>query len=140
MQYDVAQKIIEDFVSSGWTAFSDPTALQYDNVAFNSDLYEEYARCTVVFGEGLARTVTVGCYRQTGVLMFSVFTKPATGTERLNKLAARAADMVKSARARPQLPAVSPTVVFKVPTIHRDLNEKLGWVMAQVSCPFYYDI
>jgi len=140
MQYDVAQKIIEGYVTSQWEAFSDKTAIQYDNVAFNSDLYHEYARCTVVFGEGQARTVTAGCYRQTGVLMLGIYQKPGTGTERLNKLASRAADMLKSQRARPDLPATTPTVVFKVPSIHRDLNEKLGWIMAQVICPFYYDI
>lgn len=140
MQYDVAQKIIEQYVAAQWATFVDKTEIQFDNVAFNSDLYHEYSRCSIVFGEGTARTVTAGCYRQSGVLMFSIFQKPATGTERLNKLAARAADMLKSMRARPDLPATSPTVVFKVPSIHRDLNEKLGWVMAQVSCPFYYDI
>lgn len=140
MKYDVAQTIIEQFMTAGWNAFSDKTAIQYDNVAFNSDLYTEFARCTVIFGEGQSRAVTAGFYRQNGILMWSVFTKPAAGINRLNMLAARAADMTKSARARPQAPATDPVVKFKVPSLHRDLNEKLGWVMAQVSCPFYYDI
>lgn len=140
MQYDLAQKVLEQFTSTAWTAFSDPTEVQYDNVAFNSDIYTEFAKCSVIFGEGQARTVTAGCYRQNGILMFSIFTKPAVGTTRLNMLAARAADMLKSARARPTVPGSGPTVVLKVPSLHRDLNEKFGWVMAQVSCPFYYDI
>ncbi len=136
MKYDVAQQAIEEFVKTGWNH----TDIQYDNVAFNSDMYTEFMRCTVIFGEGHKRTVTQGCYRQIGVLMLSIFTKPAIGSARQLELATLAAQMVTSVVVSPVLPLINPKVKLKVPDLFVDNKERSGWVMAQVSCPFYYDL
>lgn len=136
MKYDLAQQSLEEFVKSNWTE----TSVQYDNVAFNSDIYTEFCKASILFGIGKARTVTRGCYRQPGVLMFGIFVKPGTGTSRMDYLARTAAELFTSTRIEAVLPLVAPSIVFQVPTFTRDLNEKVGWVMAQVSCPFYYDI
>lgn len=136
MEYGPAQQLIEEYIQKNWVA----TACQFDNVPFNSDLYEEFSRCTIVFGEGLARTVTKGNYRQTGVMFFSIFVKPATGTARMNELLDAAVSLFVSAVIYPALPLVKPVVKFKVPSLYRNFKEQDGWVMAQASCPFYYDL
>lgn len=136
MKYDVVQQSLEEFVAANWSQ----TAVQYDNVAFKSDLYQEYLQCTVVFGEGFSRTVTKGCYRQVGLLLLTVKTKPGTGSARKLELAKLAAEMVLSVVVQPVPPLVAPVVNLKTPELFNDNKERDGWVMAQVSCPFYYDL
>lgn len=136
MKYDVVQQSLEKFVQTNWTH----TAVQYDNVAFNSDIYTEYLQMTVVFGEGSPRTITKGCYRQVGLLMLTVKTKPGIGSSRKLELAKFAAEMVISTVVRPVPPLIAPSVNLKTPDLYNDNQERNGWVMAQVSCPFYYDL
>jgi hypothetical protein len=138
MKYDVVHQSLEEFVKTQWAAGPD-TVIQYENVPFNSDAYTEYLRCSIVFGEGFAKTVTQGCYRQVGVLLLSILTKPGIGEVRKLQLATLAADMIKHQRVSAVLPLVAPVVNLKVPDLHNDPKERNGWVMAQVSCPFYYD-
>lgn len=135
MNYDGVQQSLEEFVQTNWF----DTAVQYDNVAFNSELYKEFLRCTIVFGDGAPRCITKGHYRQVGLLILTVFTKPAEGTVRLLQLASAASKMVVSTIVQPVAPLVAPRVNLLVPDFFKDLNEKSGWVFAQVSCPFYYD-
>lgn len=136
MKYGPVQQSLEEFVKTNWTE----TAVQYDNVAFRPELYAEYLQCTIVFGEGSARTITKGCYRQVGLLLLTAKTKPGTGSARKLELAQLAAEMVVSEVVRPVSPLIAPTVNLKTPSLFNDNNERDGWVMAQVSCPFYYDL
>lgn len=136
MKYDIVQQALEAYIAANWTA----TDVQYDNVAFNSDLYTEYMRCSIVFGNGNQRSVTAGCYRVVGLLILSAFVKPAIGTSRLLQLASMASTMVVSKIVSPVPPAISPKVNLKVPDLYPNFTEHSGWVMAQVSCPFYYDL
>ncbi len=136
MKYDVVQQSLEEYLQSVWTGV---TEMQFDNVAFNSDLYIEYLRSNVVFGEGYSRTVAKGCYRQTGLWMLSVFTKPATGSARKLTLATQVAKLVTSKVVSAVSPLVAPSVTLKVPSLFNDSKEIAGWVQAQVSVPFYYD-
>lgn len=136
MKYDVVQQSLEEFVAANWSE----TTVQYDNVSFKSDLYQEYLQCTVVFGEGSSRTVTKGCYRQVGLLLLTVKTKPGTGSARKLELARLASEMVLSVVVQPVLPLIAPAVNLKTPDLFNDNKERDGWVMAQVSCPFYYDL
>ena len=136
MKYDIVQQALEFYVQSNWTE----TSIQYDNVAFNSDLYTEYLRCSIVFGDGNKRSVTAGCYRVVGLLILSAFVKPSIGTSRLLQLASIASTMVVSKIVSPQAPEIGPKVNLKVPDMYPEFKEHSGWVMAQVSCPFYYDL
>lgn len=136
MKYDVVQQSLEEFVQTNWTE----TAVQYDNVAFNSDIYDEYVRCNVIFGEGSSRSVIKGYYRQTGLLVLTAFTKPAIGSARKLELANLAAEMMRHVVVLPVSPLVAPAVNLKVPDLFNDSKEQSGWVQAQVSCPFYYDL
>jgi hypothetical protein len=136
VKYDVVQQSLEEFVQINWTY----TAVQYDNIAFNSDIYHEYVRSSVIFGEGSSRSVTKGCYRQAGLLIITVFTKPAIGTARKLELANLAAEMMRHFVVLPISPLIAPAVNLKVPDLFNDPKEQSGWVQAQVSCPFYYDL
>lgn len=136
MKYDVVQQSLEEFVVANWSH----TIVQYDNVAFNAELYSEYLQCTIRFGEAAQRTlVREGCYRQVGLLMLTAKVKPGTGSARKLALATLAADMVKNVVVHATAPLIAPNVVLKVPDMFNDDKERDGWVMAQVSCPFYYD-
>lgn len=135
MKYNVVQQSLEEFVKTNWTE----TAVQYDNVAFNADIFTEYVQCNIVFGEGSARTITKGCYRQVGLLILTVKTKPGLGSARKLELASIAAEMMTSVVVQPVSPLIAPAVNLKTPDLFNDSKERDGWVMAQVSCPFYYD-
>jgi len=135
MKFAQVQQSIEEYIQAQWTA----TQVAFDNSGFNSDLYDQYLRCNVLFGEGRKRTVTVGCYRQIGVLMLTVFVKPAVGRARLLDLANIAATLVTDVRVGATLPLVAPVVNLKVPDLILDNTERSGWVQANVSSPFYYD-
>jgi len=135
MKFAQVQQSIEEYIQAQWTV----TQVAFDNAGFNSDLYDQYLRCNVLFGEGRKRTVTVGCYRQIGVLMLTVFVKPAVGRARLLDLANIAATLVTDVRVGATLPLVAPVVNLKVPDLILDNTERSGWVQANVSSPFYYD-
>jgi len=135
MKFAQVQQSIEEYIKAQWTE----TQVSYDNVQFNSDLYDQYLRCNILFGEGRKRTITVGCYRQIGMLMLTVFVKPAVGRARLLDLANIAATLVTDVRVGATLPLVAPVVNLKVPDLILDNTERSGWVQANVSSPFYYD-
>jgi hypothetical protein len=127
---------MEEYVQANW-AFTD---ISFDNVAFNSDIYTEYLKCNVLFGDGLSRAVNKGCYRQVGVLMLSIYTKPAIGSARKLELATAAAIMITKKVISPALPLTGPKVNLMVPDLNSDNKERNGWVQSQLSCPFYYDL
>lgn len=136
MKYDVVQQSLEEFVQANWS----DTQVQFDNVAFNSEIYNEFAQFTVVFGETRKTTITIGCYRITGVAMFTIYTKPARGPQRQLELATPAAFMFLNKVVSAASPLVAPLVTLMVPELTKDLRERDGWVRAQVSTPFYYDL
>lgn len=136
MDYDLIQRSIEEFIQANWTH----TAIHFDNVAFNSDDYIEYIRCTIIYGDGLQKTLAKGSYRQVGLITLAVFTKPATGVARQLSLASTASRMLTSVTIRAALPLVAPVINCKVADLFVDNVEKFGWVQAQISCPFYYDL
>lgn len=144
MKYDRVQKLLETYVRDEWALICASknweVDLSYDNVAFSSEVYNEFVRMNVLFGDGLPRTVTKGCYRQIGLLKLTAFTRPAEGSQRQLELASALAEMVTSKKVLPSVPGDSPSVYLKVPDLFRDNRERDGWVQAQVSCPFYYDL
>lgn len=134
MKYDLVQVGLELFVQSNWSA----TEVQYSNIGLHTEALNEYMRCHVIFGEGIARTIGTGCYRQFGLLTLTAFVRPSVGTARLLELATDLSDLVRSII----VPASggTPAVQLKVPSLFTDYTERDGWVQAQVSCPFYYDL
>lgn len=135
MRFAAVQQSLEQYIKDAWSL----TDVAYDNVGFNSDLFTEYIRCNVLFGPGKQITITAGCYRQPGVLALSCFVKPAIGRARLLQLADAAATLVTGVRVNAVSPHVAPVVNLKAPDLYVNDVERSGWIMAQVSSPFYYD-
>lgn len=135
MKFAEVQQSIEEYIKDAWSL----TELTFDNIAFNSDLYEEYTRCNILFGQGKQITITAGCYRQPGVFVLSSFVKPATGRARLLELANAAATLMTGVKIHSVAPLVAPVVNLKAPDLYINDVERSGWVMAQVSSEFYYD-
>lgn len=136
MKYAAVQQSLEKYIQTNWTATA---GVQYDNVPFNSEAYEEYLRLNVIFGEGISRSLIQGYYRQPGIILLSILVRPAVGSSRKLQLATTAADLVRHKVVQPVPPLDAPAVNLKVPSLFSDNKERDGWVMAQVSCPFYYD-
>lgn len=135
MKYAEVQESLETYVKANWTF----TAIAFDNVPFQSELYTEYIRCNVLFGLANKKSLPPACYRQTGVLMLTVFTKPGTGKNRLLELANEAATLVTDVRVNAIPPHVAPVVNLKTPDFNGSNTERSGWIQAEVSSPFYYD-
>jgi hypothetical protein len=139
VKYDVVTQSLEEDFRNRWTLTS-IDAIQFENVPFNSTLFEEYVGFTVRFGESFKRSLPVGCYRQAGLLIISVFVRPAKGAARKLILATAVAEMYLNAVIQAQEPLVAPVVKMYEPTLYDDNKDRDGWVMAQMSCPFYYDL
>lgn len=139
MKYDVVKKSIEEFFIANWT-MTPATSIQFDNVAFNSDLFSEYVQLTVRFGDAMKRSLAAKCYRQIGLVIVTVKTRPDQGSDRKLKLARAASEMLMNAKV-PAVPVPNvPTVNLREPEFFDDTKARDGFVMAQVSCPFYYDL
>lgn len=139
MKYDVVKRSLEQWIAAEWAAGPN-TQIQYDNVAIDIANLTEYMQFTVRFGEAIKRSLPVGCYRQFGIILFSAKTKPDRGSARKLQLATLAAEILLNAVVTPVTPLVAPTVNLREPDLFDDTRERDGWVMAQVSCPFYYDL
>ena len=139
MKYDVVKQSLEEDFRRRWSE-TELEAIQFENVAFNSQMYREYVSFTVRFGEAFKRSLPVGCYRQPGIVIITVFTASGVGSARKLQLITKAAEMYVNAVIRPQDPLEAPVVNMFEPSMFDDSKERDGWVMAQMSCPFYYDL
>lgn len=139
MMYDVVKKGIEEFVIANWS-MTPISSIQFDNVSFNSDLFSEYVQLTVRFGKVVKRSLAARCYRQFGLVIFTVKTRPDQGSDRKLKLARAASEMLTNVKV-PAVPVPQvPTANLREPELFDDTRARDGFVMAQVSCPFYYDL
>lgn len=135
MTFHVAQRIIEEYLYNNWT----DTSMALENTGFDPSGLSEFVRVTVIFGEPSQRDMGKGLYRQMGIVDLTVFTKPGTGVQRMLELSSSLAGMVRLTELSAGPPHTELTVKFFVPTVHKDLTDRNGWVQANVSAPFYYD-
>ena len=70
MKYDIVKKSIEEFVIANWV-MTPINSIQFDDVAFNSDLFSEYVQLTVRFGDAQKRSLAAKCYRQIGLVILT---------------------------------------------------------------------
>jgi hypothetical protein len=136
MNYADVQKSIEKYLQAQWTA----TALKFENQAFNTDMYEEYTRATIQFGDSVLRSLGVRCYRTPGILFLDFYVRPGVGSHRLVELADLASDLLVGTSVAAVLPDTAPVVEFTEPSLSKDLAERTGWVSAQLMIEFYFDI
>jgi hypothetical protein len=114
--------------------------VSYDNHPFNSDLFDEYVACNVLFADAIQRSAEPRCFQVPGLLILDVHVRPSIGSTRMLELAGYASLLLVTAIIRPVMPNAAPPVNMRTPSVYKDLQEKSGWVRAQVSCPFYYDL
>jgi Bacteriophage related domain of unknown function len=137
MKYDVVTQSIQAWFATAWGT---TTQVQYDNTPLEVSNLTEYVQFTIRFGESIKRSLPQGCYRQFGLVIVTVKVKPDQASQRKLNLATAAAELLLNETVQPVSPLVAPSVRMREPDLFDDTRERDGWVMAQVSCPFYYDL
>jgi hypothetical protein len=126
--FEAKQTAVETYFKSNWNT----TQIHWENTAgFNPEIYEEFVRFTLGFGDSTRMQIGGGGYRYFGVLMIQVFVKEGIGVNRGVKLA----DIV-SGLFRDQIVS---GVNFAVPFVTKFPKAEKGWFQVQVSTPFYFD-
>ena len=135
MKYAAVQAAIEQRLQSAWNL----TALQFENHPFNTDLYEEFTRATVQFGDSVLRSLGVRCYRTVGILFLDFFVRPGVGAHRLAELSDTAIGLFVGQTLVAVPPVDAPPILFTEPSLSKDFAEQTGWVSAQLQVIFYFD-
>lgn len=130
MKYAEAQQAIETRLQAVWSH----TALQFENQPFNTDLYEEFTRATIQFGDTFLRSLGSTCHRTVGILFLDFFVRPGVGSFRLTELANLAVDYLIG-----QTTGADPVINFLEPSLSKNYAEQTGWVSAQLQVTFYFD-
>lgn len=135
IDYVAVQKALETHLKSVWTA----TTLQLENQPFNTDLYEEFTRATIQFGDSSLRSLGAMCYRTVGILFIDHYVRPGVGSHRLAQLSSLATDLFVGKVVNAVLPDVAPPINFLEPSLSKNFAERTGWVSAQLRLTFYFD-
>jgi len=135
MNYAAVQKLIESHLQDVWTA----TALAFENQPFNTDVYDEFSRATVQFGDTILQSLGARCYRTVGILFMDFFVRPGVGAHRLVELSDAATGLLTGLTLNAVLPDVAPAVNFIEPSLSKNFAERTGWVSAQLRLTFYFD-
>lgn len=104
----------------------------YENAETPSpDLFDEWVRFSVSFGESKRLHLGTGAYRHPGILFAQIFTKQGSGINRGVEIA----DLITAALRDQVVSNINLLVssVIKVPFADG------GWSQVQVSTPFYID-
>ena len=139
MRYAAVKQSVEVFFLTNWVSTPNNT-IQFDAAPFNSEPFTEYVQFTIQFGDMIRTSLASRCFRQFGMVMVSIKVRPGTGAHRKLVLAGAAAILLNNAVVRPVAPLVAPAAKFRESSLYDESVERDGWVMAQVSCPFYYDL
>jgi hypothetical protein len=95
-----------------------------------SDLFEEWLRYTIQFGDGVSTQIGGRGYRYWGIVMVQFFVKKGIGVARGVELADAVALMYRE--------KVLFGCLFGVPTLVK-VPDKSEWFHVQVSAPFYFN-
>jgi hypothetical protein len=131
MKYEEVQSTLETYFKGLWTS----TPLTFENVFFDSSEVSEFARFSVQFGESAQRALGGNCYRIIGVAFLQIFIKPNIGTFRLTELA----DIAAGHLANKRVALGSGFIHLWLPSLAKSTAARDGWVMGNLSCPFYFD-
>lgn len=135
MKYNEVQVSLEKLLQSLWTA----TPLSFENVEFNSSIYNEFVQVNVVMGEGSKRAMQ-NCYRVVGLLILTVYVRPAVGLTQALTYADQLTSVLTSREVVATPPSAAPVVQLKTPDLYKGTKEENGWVKVQLSFPFHYDL
>lgn len=129
MSFSSKQTAIETYFKNQWGS---TTQIEYENDAWNPDLYDEYVRFSIQFGDAVAMELGNKAFRYFGVVFVQIFVRPAVGNARMLTLADTASGLFRT--------TLSVTgVKFLVPRITKFPNSAGGWVQTQLACNFYFE-
>lgn len=127
--FESKQTVIEQYFQTGW---ADRTQIQWENTpGVNPEVFDEFVRFTLQFGDSTRMQIGGGGYRYFGLLMVQVFVKEGIGSNRGVKLADVVSDLFRD--------QIVSGVNFAVPYVTKFPNAEKGWFQTQVSTPFYFD-
>jgi hypothetical protein len=135
MNYATVQKLIESHLQSVLTS----TALTFENQPFDTDIYNEFTRATIQFGDSVLQSLGTRCYRTIGILFLDFFVRPGVGSHRLTQLSDIATGLLVGETLNAVLPDVAPPVNIIEPSLSKNFAERTGWVSAQLRLTFYFD-
>lgn len=135
MNYSSVQKLIESHLQSVLTA----TALTFENQPFDTDIYNEFTRATIQFGDSILQSLGTRCYRTIGIIFLDFFVRPGVGAHRLVQLSDAAASLLVGQTLTAVLPNVAPNVSILEPSLSKNFAERTGWVSAQLRLTFHFD-
>ena len=130
MRYDHVQSVIDKQFQDNWTA----TALAFENQPFNTDIYEEFTRITVQFGDSILMALGTRCYRTPGIVFVDFFVRPGVGSNRITQLAKMVTDLFIGTIIGDEV-----KIYFLEPSLSKNYAERTGWVSAQLRLSFYFD-
>lgn len=134
MKYADIQKSIEAYFNSNWTA----TEVTFENAPFETELYSEFVRLSVRFGDTVRRSIGDQCYRIPGILIVQIFVRPGIGIDRVVKLSDIVAGLFTSEQVL--MSNTGDFIQFDTPSLNKITTEYMGWIQANVSFNFYHDL
>lgn len=104
----------------------------YENTpAPSAEVYDEWARLTVQYGDGNRSQIGGSGFRYFGVVLVQIFLREGIGVARGVVLA----DAVQALFREAQFSGLT----FRVPTILKVPFADKGWFQVQITAPFYFD-
>lgn len=126
--FGAKQTAIEEFFQDGLSSHQ----LVFENMGgVSPELFDEYLRLTVQFGDSYRMQIGGQAYRHPGLVMVQVMVKEGVGVSRAMVLADEVKDLF--------LEAVHEGINFQVPYVTKQPVSEEGWFQVQVSVPFYFD-
>lgn len=128
MSYANIEKTIQEKLNSGWTA----TEIEWQNTEYEPTLGTPFIRVTIIPGSenniGLGSSTNL--YRKVGVVFFSIFVPPNTGTRQAWNLADDLTAIFRGLEEE--------GVIFREIETN-EVGEENGWFQVNVSVAFQAD-
>ena len=132
MTFSTKQTDMEEFFQAIFVAPYDVVQRVFENMpAPSAELYDEFIRFAVLFGDSKRMQIGGGLYRYFGVCVAQIFQKEGVGVSR----GATLADVISAAYRN----AVADGVNYQVPYVTKVPFADKGWYQLQVTIPFYFD-
>jgi hypothetical protein len=135
MIFNSVQTLIEKYLQDNWSA----NTVVFENQPINTELFDDWTRCTVQFGDIIRKTLSGDLYRVPGVLLLGFYVRPATGVARAMSLLDSMVPLFQNKALAPDTPDGTPTIYFLDASISKNLVERTGWVSTQLAHTFYFD-
>ena len=130
--FAAVQAMIEKHLQDNWSA----NPLVFENQPINTELFDEWTRCTIQYGNVIRKTMSGDLYRVVGVLFLSFYVRPATGINHSMVLLDNALTLLENLALSE---VGTPTVYFLESSVTKNMSEKVGWVSSQLAYSFYFD-